>query len=409
MKQRTAMVLAAFMLIVTTAAVASGITYMTLDGRRYADGDMVMISAEDYARYSQYTRLQEVKDIIDREYFLEPDGDALFEGAARGMLASLGDPYSFYYSPDQMLAFYDHADGSEYVGIGIQMRIDPDDGLIIVTRVFKGSSALAAGILPGDKIIGVFGEDVRGLDMDAVRDRVVGEAGTEAQITILRDGQELDFTLERVQVVINRTEHRMVTDTVGLITLYEFMGDDVKGFDAAISELKKQGMKALILDIRGNPGGFVSDVVPITDRLVPEGLVMYTEDRYGNRVEQPSTRGYLDIPLVVLVNELSASASEILAGAVQDHEVGTVVGETTFGKGIVQTVHTFPSDGAGLQLTVSKYYTPNGRSIHEIGITPDVEVIMPEELKTKAVLEDAEDVQLQKGIEILEQALNADE
>ena len=215
----------------------------------------------------------------------------------------------------------------------------------------------------------------------------------------------MDFVLTRGKININRVEYTMLDEDIGYLMLYEFMGDDVKGFKEAIKSLQKQGAKGLIIDVRSNPGGLLEDVVQICDILLPKGKIVYIENRAGERDTFYSDADMLGIPLVVLVNEMSASASEILAGAVQDTGVGTIVGQTTFGKGIVQMVIPFDADGAGLQLTTSTYYTPNGRSIHGSGVTPDIVVDDEGYDFTISQPNPDKDAQLKAAVEALREAM----
>ena len=236
---------------------------------------------------------------------------------------------------------------------------------------------------------------------------IKGEIGTTVTLTVVRDDVMLDFELERRKINMNRVEYSMLEDGIGYIMLYEFVGDDVTGFKEAVGALSEQGMKGLIIDVRSNPGGLLEDVVKICDMLLPKSKIVYIEDREGERETFYSDDEMRGIPLVVLVNEMSASASEILAGAVQDTGVGTVIGQTTFGKGIVQMMIPFETDGAGLQLTTSTYYTPNGRSIHGSGVTPDI-VVEDEGYDFTTAQPDPEaDAQLGKALDVIREAIGS--
>ncbi len=383
------------------AASSSLATVAVMADMRINENNNIMITADDYKLLQSYKRQAEIADIVHKEYWQDVEDKTLTDGAARGMLAALSDAYTFYYTPEDKAALDQRIEG-KYAGVGLQLAVDPNDNLITVMRVFRDSPGEALGILPGDKVIRVFDTDVTGEDMDKAVAMMKGEAGTDARITTLRGTTPTEHNFKRAVITINRVEYRMAGEGIGLLTIYEFMGDDVTGFNSAIADMTKQGMKALIIDVRDNPGGFVTDVVGIADALEPEGIIVYSENRYGEREEERSDKAMLGLPLVVLVNEHSASASEILAGSVQDHGVGTIVGMKTFGKGIMQTVHTFRSDGAGMQLTTAQYFTPKGRVVHKVGITPDVVVDLPEDVKLgKARLTPENDTQLKKAIEIL--------
>jgi len=378
MSKRLIVVLAVVWTVVLVAAAASSLT-LSICGIS-ADGsggtqERIIVSGQQYEIIERYERLEEIFDIVQSDYYTEVDEETLVTGAMRGMMNALEDPYTFYYTPDEMEASNEHQEG-KYEGVGIQI-LGSAEGELIVTRAFRNSPAHKAGICAGDRIIAVEGEAVSAQSSQAMNDavdKIKGEIGTEVRVTVSRNGVEMDFMLERQKVQINRVEYSLLADDIGYIMLYEFMGDDVSGFKDALKSLKKQGAKALIVDVRSNPGGLLDDVVEIADLLLPESLVVYIENRAGMRDSYYSGASSIDMPLAVLVNGMSASASEILAGAVQDTGVGIVVGEKTFGKGIVQTIIPFTTDGAGLQLTTATYYTPEGRSIHGTGITPDVEV-----------------------------------
>ena len=412
MSKRLIVVLAVIWMIVLTAGVTSSLTLSMCGvqvGNSQADteADRVLVSRSQYEMIERYERLQEVLEIVNTYYYKEVEEDTLITGALRGMLDSLGDPYTFYYTPEEMAATFEHQEGT-YEGVGVQI-LGNADGEIVVTRAFKGSSALEEGIRAGDRIVAVEGIPVSAETVQAMNDAVViikGEIGTRVTVTVVRGDEMMDFSLERRKINMNRVEYRMLDGEIGYIMLYEFMGDDVDGFREAINRLTRQGAKGLIVDVRSNSGGLLDDVVAICDLLLPKGKIVYIEDRWGERETYYSNDNMLGLPLVVLVNGLSASASEILAGAVQDTGVGTVIGETTFGKGIVQMMMPFESDGAGLQLTTSTYYTPNGRSIHGSGVTPDIVVDNGEFDFTTTEPDPEADAQLKKAVEVIREAID---
>lgn len=322
----------------------------------------------------RYDRLNEVYTILMSDYYKEVDSETLIQGAIDGMLASLDDPYTFYYSPEEMAESLENQSG-KYSGIGILVSSDKDGGLA-VNRVFKGSPAMAAGLLPGDVITHVNGESVNARtteDLNNAVSLVKGPDGSTVDITVYRKNESITYTVSRGSVNINRVEH-YIYDDVGYIILYEFLGDAVNGVKEALRAFNEAGVKGIIFDVRSNTGGELYTCLNITDLMVPEGLIMYTEDRYGDRQNHYSNDYAYGIPMVVLVNEMTASAAEVFTAAVQDHDMGVVMGTNTFGKGIVQQIRSFPSDGAGMQLTIEAYYTPLGRNIHEVGITPDIVV-----------------------------------
>ncbi len=244
------------------------------------------------------------------------------------------------------------------------------------------------------------GEPVTDEELSAVVAKIKGEAGTSVNITVLRGEDSMDFTIERADIEVQTVSCQMLDSNVGYIYVMEFDEVTTEQFHQALVELENQGMESLIIDLRDNPGGNLDVVTQMLDEILPEGLLVYTEDKYGNREEINSDDDCLRIPMAVLVNGNSASAAEIFAGAVKDYEWGTLVGTTTFGKGIVQRLFDL-GDGTAVKITISKYYTPNGNNIHGIGIEPDVEVEIPEEAYEDGVVTEEEDTQLLKALEIL--------
>jgi len=313
-----------------------------------------------------------------------------------------------YITPEGMEQQVEERSGT-YAGVGMQLIESADDHLITVVRVFANSPAERAGVLRGDKIIAVNGERFYGATMSQAVDEMRGTPGTDVIVTFMRgDEDPYELTMTRQIVEINNVEYAMLDNGIGYLLLYEFTGTDVRGFKNALIFFKQNSARGIVIDLRDNPGGYVADAIGIADELLDEGLVMYTEDRYGVRSDYRSTPGKIDIPLVMLVNEYSASASEILTGAIKDRDAGKVVGVKTFGKGIVQEMRVFPSDGAGMLLTTMRYYTPSGVCIHGVGIEPDVVVEQPEELRVRgtAVPHD-QDVQLIRAVEVLEEEIAA--
>lgn len=347
-------------------------------------------------------KLEGLDSLIDQYYIEDVNNEDLVEGIYKGYVAGIGDPYSTYYTKAEYDALMESSSGI-YSGIGATVSQDPTTGLITVVNPFVSGPAHEAGLLPGDIIYRVDGEEVTGKDLTEVVSKIKGPEGTKTQLTIVREGEndELEFSVARKEIEVPTIEHTMLNNQIGYIKILEFDKITVEQFRSAIDELDAGGQKGLIIDVRNNPGGLLDSVAQMLDRLLPEGLIVYTEDKYGNREEIKSdNKEYFDKPLVVLTNGNSASASEIFAGAIQDYEIGTVVGTTTFGKGIVQSI--FPlTDETAVKVTVSKYFTPKGRDIHEVGITPDVEVDLDDELKQQVVIEKDQDNQLQKGIEVI--------
>ena len=337
-------------------------------------------------------KIQELNQYIEEYYLFDYEEEDVENGIYKGLMAGLGDVYTGYYTPEEYASFMESSNGS-YSGIGAMMQQDYTTGIITVVRVFDDSPSAEAGMQPGDVLYEVEGEEVTGQDLSLVVSDLKGEEGTQVRISIVRGAEVLEMTLTRKSIQVPTVESRMIKDEIGYIAITEF--DDVteEQFMVALSSLEMQGMKKLIVDLRDNGGGLVDVTCAILDRLLPVGLIVYTEDKYGNRQEERSdAENYFDGGLAVLVNGNSASASEIFAGAVKDYGVGTLIGTKTFGKGIVQSLFPLP-DGSAVKITVSRYYTPAGNNIHEVGITPDIVVEAGEDPE--------EDRQLQKAIEVL--------
>ena len=323
----------------------------------------------------RYERLDEVYNILMDEYYTEVDSDTLIQGAIDGMMASLDDPYTYYYTPELMQETNEKRVGT-YVGIGVQISIFGDGDLYVI-RVFKDGPAYEAGLKRGDIILSADGVELNPTNSQELTDAVAlikGEEGTTVLLSIKRGDEVFDVEVERSAVLNTKVEYEMLDENTGYIALYEFFGTAVSQVQEAVDDLTSQGMTKLVFDLRDNGGGQLDICTEITDMFVPEGIIVYTEDRQLNRVYYNADDEYNDIPLVVLINENTASASEIFASAVQDSGRGVLVGQTTYGKGIVQTQYQFPVDGAGMQLTTSVYYTRSGKCIHKQGVQPDIEV-----------------------------------
>ena len=346
-------------------------------------------------------KITEIETLVQNYYLNDIDTDQVENYLYKGMIVGLDDPYAAYYTKEEYQSLMDSTNGS-YYGIGVEMSQNMTTGIITITRVFEGSPAEEAGLLPGDVIYRVDDEEVTGEDLTKVVSKVKGAEGTTIPISVAREGESdyLTFDVERRMIEISTVAHKLLDGNIGYISVTSFDDVTVNQFLAALDDLENQGETALIIDLRNNGGGLVSSA-SMLDRLLPEGLIVYTEDKYGNRDEMKSdTENYFDKPLVLLVNGNSASASEIFAGAIKDYGIGTLVGTQTFGKGIVQKVYPL-SDGTAVKLTVSKYYTPKGNNIHGIGIAPDVEVELDTDVANEVVIPEEKDNQLQKAMEIL--------
>lgn len=344
----------------------------------------------------------EIEELINAYYLDEIDGQKVEDTMYTGMVAGLEDPYSVYYSKEELESMEESISGA-YSGIGATLTQDPDTGELSVVSCFDGTPAQEAGLQPGDVITGWNGNSVEGMELSELVSKIKTDPEEQLALEIERDGETLEVELTRREVQIPTVEYEMLDDQIGYIRLVEFDEVTADQFKEALEDLENQNMEKLIIDVRNNPGGVLQVVCDMLDQLLPEGLIVYTEDKNGNRKEYASDEEHqFTKPLAVLANENSASASEIFAGAIQDYGIGTIVGTTTFGKGIVQRTF-YLSDGTGVKLTVAKYYTPKGHDIHKKGITPDVEIELDEELKNQSSISHEEDNQLQKAIEVLQE------
>ncbi|SFR65121.1 S41 family peptidase [Anaeromicropila populeti] len=347
-------------------------------------------------------KLTLLEQYIDQYYLNEISEQDIANGIYKGLVSSLDDPYSTYYSQEEYQSVMESTQGT-YVGIGAYVAKNAETGVITIIKPYENGPAYDAGIQPGDIISKVNGESISGMDLNAVISLIKGEEDSAVTLEVLRgdESKPIEIVVTRQAVEAETITYSMLEHSVGYIGISSFKDSTVNQFKQAIDELLKEGMTSLIFDVRDNGGGALKAVVSMLDRILPEGMIVYTMDKNGEGEEYKSTgEESLDIPMVVLVNGNSASASEVFAGALQDYELATLVGTKTFGKGIVQSV--FPlEDGSAIKLTTSKYYTPKGRNIHEIGILPDVEVELDESLKAVTSVPPEEDNQLQEAIKLL--------
>lgn len=376
----------------------------------------LIIVAAGGAAYTHFTKeevldknakgkLEVIDQLIEWSYLHgdEIDKNVLVEQMLKGYVDGLGDVYSTYYTEEETRSLFEGIEG-EFGGIGVSALQDDESGSVIFVEIHEGSPAESAGFQEGDVVYKIDGEDVTEYDIDKVLSKIKGDVGTEVEITILRgeNREEVTATLVRERIETQTVLYEMAEEQIGYIGIKEFDTVTLKQFENALSDLETREMKGLVIDLRDNPGGSLDTVCDMLDLLLPEGTIVYTENRSGKGDTYTSDEEHkLEIPLAVLVNGRSASASEIFAGAVQDYGTGTIVGTTTFGKGVVQNV--FPlSDGTSLKLTVSEYFTPKGRSINGIGIVPDVEVEFDTDGQGKYG-----DNQLEKAIEIVKERMEA--
>ena len=352
---------------------------------------------ESVANEKTTEKLGVLENTIKQYFWQDVDESTLEEGVYKGLLESLDDPYSVYYTHDELVQLQQQTEGI-YYGIGAYISQDNEMGYVRVSKIIKNTPAEASGLQQDDYIYKVDGEDMQGKDSSYVVSKIKGEAGTKVTITVVREGatDPIDIEVERQKIESPTVEYQMLDNDMAYIQITEFDLVTTEQFEEAYKQAQTDGMKGLILDLRSNPGGNLSTVCDIARMILPKGLIVYTEDKYGKREEYTCDgANQIKVPLVVLTNGYSASASEILAGAVKDYGIGTLVGTTTYGKGIVQKVINL-SDGSAVKLTVSNYFTPNGNNIHKIGIEPDVEVEFDAEQYKNGV-----DNQLEKAKKVL--------
>ena len=351
----------------------------------------------DYKKIEEKTSV--LQNIIDRYFLFDEDMTKLEDGIYAGMMNGLGDPYTVYYTKEEYKALNEDTEG-KYSGIGAVVSQNPNTKIITIVKIFDNSPANDAGLQVGDIIYKIDGEEVAGTDMDIlVKTKIRGEEGTSFKMTVLRgdERKEVELDLIRRSIEVETVAGKMLDNNIGYIAVSQFDAVTSEQFKSNIESLQSQGMTKLIVDLRGNPGGLLDQVVDMLDYILPDGLVLYTEDKYGKREEYYSDGSHeLKIPMVVLVNENSASASEVFTATFRDFEWGTVVGKTTFGKGIVQNVLPL-GDGTAVKITTQHYYPPSGYDLHKVGIKPDLEV----DLNEGAKIGTDSDNQLSAAIDIL--------
>ena len=345
--------------------------------------------------------LQKYKEIIDKYYLGDVDDSALEEGAIKGYIEGLGDPYTEYISADEMEDYLSDTMGN-FVGIGIYMVKNTEKGKIQVLAPIKGSPAEKAGIQAGDIILTVDGVDYSADEMTIASNKIKGEEGTTVTIEVLRGTETKKYELKREKVKVNQVEGKVLSNNIGYINFTSFDETTADDFKAKFEELNKQGIKSLIIDLRNNGGGIVDQALQIADYVADKDSVLLYEVDKNNKetVKKAKTDPIINMPIIILTNENTASASEILAGALKDLGKAKTVGTTTYGKGVIQQILKL-SDGSGLKVTIEEYQTPNRNKIHKIGIAPDEEVKLPDSVTNVLNVTESEDTQLQKAIEML--------
>ena len=370
-------------LVVITALLTSTV--------QIAMGNRVVISKDLYNEYKKYNKLIGLQEIVEDDFYKDTSDDDLVQGAIKGMFSGLGDVYSQYYTKDEFETLKEQTSGS-FVGIGVYISPTSDDDYITIIAPIEGSPAEKAGIKAGDKIVKVDGNNVYTDDSDKAISMIKGKAGTTVKLTIKRGNEEFDIDIKREEIISKSVEGKVLDDSIGYIKITSFNENTCDEFTEALNSLKKENIKGLVLDLRNNPGGLLDVCSEIADELIGEGTIVYTKDNKGNKEYLKSDKDKLGLPIAILVNEGSASASEILTAAIVDNNEGIAIGTTTFGKGLVQSVREL-KDGTGYKLTTAQYFTPNGDYINGKGIEPKI-------------VEKDESKQLDKAVEWLKGKIN---
>lgn len=357
----------------------------------------VIIPRDEYNLMKQYSKLFEARQILINGYVDKIDPSKLVDGSIKGMASSLNDPYTVYMDKKEFSDFMTQTTGS-YAGVGIVVSVDKDEHIVVVSPI-KNTPGERAGIKSGDIITAVNSKKVSGKNLDEAVSMMKGPEGTQVTLTLMRDNKTFTKTLTRQIIKLQTVDSTMLADKIGYIRITMFDESTSQDFKAALDRLKSQGMKGLIIDLRDNPGGLLEECVNIANELLPKGVIVTTKGRIDKR-EYDSKGPGLGKPLAILVNGGSASASEILAGAVKDRGVGVLVGTRTFGKGLVQTIVDF-KDGTGLKYTISRYYTPNGVNIQGKGIEPNYVVELPKNYVLKDTIDLKGDTQLIKAFDVI--------
>ena len=385
------------MLIIITALVSSIITAIVVNEKIVSSSSVKSIAEGDGVTGIE-TALASIRTILENDYIGELDDEQMLEMAIKGYVAGVEDEYTAYYTPEEMSDEYDTAMGN-YVGIGIYMIVNYEEGTITVVEPMKNSPALEAGLKEGDIITKVEGEIITPDNVEEMSNKIKGEEGTKVKLGIKRDNEEFEVEVERRRIEINHIESKMIENNIAYIQILDFDGGVAEQFKENYENLKAEGAESLIIDLRGNGGGVVDEAIDILEMICDKDSVLLIEtDKDGKEtITKSEEEPIIDIPIVVLVNENSASASEIFAGALKDYNKATIIGTQTYGKGVIQTLMRL-SDGSGLKTTTEEYCTPNRNKINKVGIEPNIVVELPEDIDE---LTEENDTQLQRAIEEL--------
>ncbi len=385
-------------IIIITSMITAFATYQYITN----NGGILGYQKSDSIDGLEHT-LSKFRTELEEKYIGEINDEELIDGALKGYISALGDPYTTYYTKEEMDEIMTETEGN-YVGIGIYMTIDTEKNAILVVEPIQNSPAEEAGILPGDLIIKVNGEEFSGEELDQAANKIKGEAGTKVTLEILRNEETKTIELTRRKVEISHITTKVLENSIGYIAISDFEGECANEFKTKYEELEKKNIKKLIIDIRNNGGGIVDEATEIADFITEKNSVLLiTKDKNENEaITKSKNKPIINMPVVLLINEYSASASEILAGALKDNQKATLIGTKTYGKGVIQELQRL-SDGSGLKITTNEYYTPNKNVINKVGIEPDIKVELPAELQLQTEIPEDKDTQLQKAIEKLKE------
>lgn len=388
--------MAVILLILSVAAVciAKGYIHIGVNGDVYIQSDAVTDS--DGIGSEVEGKLNAIDSVLESFYFGDVDDETAKDNIYKAYLSSYGDKYTMYYTADEYKALKESINGKFY-GIGAVCQLSGEGGVLLVD-VYDNGAGYQAGLRSGDRVVNVDGRDITGMELSSAVALIKGDKGTSVTLEVIRGTERLTFSAVRDAVEAKTVSYTLLDNNIGYLSISQFEEVTTKQFKAAVEDLQSQGMKGLVIDIRNNPGGLLDTVVGMLKYMLPDGLIVYTEDKQGNRKEyKGQDNDEFNLPLAVIVNGNSASASEIFAGAIQDYGKGTIIGTQTYGKGIVQTVKPL-TDGSAIKFTIAKYFTPKGQDIHGKGVTPDMVV----EYDTDADV----DTQLDEAIKNVEAQIN---
>ena len=390
------------MIIAITAFVTFLVTSICISNY-YTEGNFnnILFLNSDSSDSKTITSLNAIRAIIDKYYLGEKDEQKLTEGAIKGYVEGLGDPYSEYITAAEMEEYKTQLLGN-YVGIGIYMIENQEYNMIQVLAPIKESPAAEAGILPGDLIRSIDGVEYTAENMTVAANKIKGKEGTTVKLVIIREAKEIEFVLTRRTVLTNPISEEVLDNNIGYLEVSSFDQGTAKQFKEKFQDLQKKGITSLVIDLRNNGGGLVSEALEIADYIAEKGenLLITVDKNNKEEISKSKQEPIVNIPVIILVNENTASASEILAGALKDLNKATIVGVKTYGKGVIQQIVTL-TDGSGLKLTIEEYFTPNKNKINNIGIEPNETVELPESVENPLLLERKDDTQLDRTIEIL--------